>query len=66
MNRIKVGQTWIDGTGHEIDIVKLDNPGIYPIVGYDKKLKISISYLLNGKWSDNGYKKEFDLKEKKI
>ena len=65
MPKIKVGQTWLDGTGHEINIVRLDNSGTYPIIGYDKKLKISISYLESGRWSDNNLYKEFDLKELK-
>ncbi|OCL99558.1 hypothetical protein AAX29_00599 [Aliarcobacter thereius] len=65
MNEFKVEQIWIDGTGHEINIVKIDNPGTYPIVGYDKKLKISVSYLESGRWSDNNLYKEFDLKELK-
>ena len=66
MNEFKVGQVWIDGTGHEIDIVKIDNPGTYPIVGYDKKLKTSITYLEDGKWDIGGLHKEFDLKERII
>lgn len=64
-SKIEVGQTWIDGTGHEVEIVKINNPGAYPIVGYDKKLKISVSYLEDGRWNDFGKYKEFDLKEKK-
>ena len=65
MKKFEVGQTWIDGTGHEINIVKIDNPGTYPIVGYDKKLKISVAYLEDGRWNIDGLYKEFDLKEKK-
>ena len=61
--KIEIGQIWLDGTSSEIEILEVNQGGIYPVVGYCNSTKQEVHYLEDGSWSENPKYKELNLQK---